>query len=144
MDFNILDEKFTENRARQLNPLVLAFVGDAVYESFVRIYLTDKYDTMTVNKLHIKAIEFVKAHAQSEFMKEIYDDLDENEKYIYKRGRNAKSGTSPKNADICEYRTATGFEALIGYLYITDKMERVNFILEKIVDIKEEQDKIGR
>ncbi|PJI08855.1 MULTISPECIES: Mini-ribonuclease 3 [Clostridium] len=144
MDFNSLDKKFTENRARQLNPLVLAFVGDAVYENFVRIYLTDKYDTMTVNKLHIKAIEFVKAHAQSEFMKKIYDDLNEDEKYIYKRGRNAKSGTSPKNADICEYRTATGFEALIGYLYITDKMERVNFILEKIVDIKEQQDKIGR
>lgn len=137
MDFNILNDKFTKTRAVQLNPLVLAFVGDAVYENFVRIYIVDKYDEMTVHRLHIKAIEFVKAHAQSTFMKEIYDELNEEEVRIYKRGRNAKSATSPKNADICEYRASTGFEALIGYLYLTNQIDRLNFILEKVVEIKE-------
>lgn len=135
MDFEIFRNKFSKDRANQLNPLVLAFIGDAVYENFIRIYLVDKNVNMNVHKLHVKAIEFVKAHAQSEFMKGFLEELDEEEMRIYKRGRNAKSGTSPKNADICEYRTATGFEALIGYLYITEQMERLNYFLGRVIDI---------
>ncbi|WP_234123296.1 Mini-ribonuclease 3 [Clostridium hydrogenum] len=137
MDFDIFSNKFTKERARQLNPLVLAFIGDAVYENFVRIYLVDKNTNMNVHKLHVKAIEFVKAHGQSEFMKKLLDELNEEEMSIYKRGRNTKSATSPKNADICEYRAATGFEALMGYLYITEQMERLNCFLKKIIEIKE-------
>lgn len=136
MDFEIFKNKFSKERARQLNPLVLAFIGDAVYENFIRIYLVDKNPNMNVHKLHVKAIGFVKAHAQSEFMKKLIEELDEEEMQVYKRGRNAKSGTSPKNADICEYRTATGFEAFFGYLYITEQMERLNYFFEKIVNME--------
>jgi ribonuclease-3 family protein len=90
---------------------------------------------MNVHKLHVKAISFVKAHAQSEFMKAIIDELTEEEMNIYKRGRNAKSATVPKNADVGEYRMATGFEALFGYLYVTEQNDRINYFFEKIIQI---------
>lgn len=136
MEFDGLKGKFTKDQVRQLNSLVLAYVGDAVYENFVRAYIVYENINMPVHKLHVKAIGFVKAHAQSEIMKKLLDELNEEEMYIYKRGRNAKSATSPKNADICEYRTATGFEALVGYLYLTEQNERLNYFLNKILDIK--------
>ena len=133
MDFNLLKDKFTKADARQINPLVLAFIGDAIYEVFVRTYLVDRNRDMSVHKLHVKAIEFVKAHAQSEFIKKIEEELNEEEIYFFKRGRNSKSGTVPKNADVQEYRIATGFETLIGFLYITEQTERLNYLLELIV-----------
>lgn len=135
MDFNLLKDKFTKADARQINPLVLAFIGDAIYEVFVRTYLVDRNRDMSVHKLHVKAIEFVKAHAQSEFIKKIEEELNEEEIYFFKRGRNSKSGTVPKNADVQEYRTATGFETLIGFLYITEQNERLNYLLELIVQL---------
>ena len=133
MEFDILKNKFSLKDARLLNPLVLAFVGDGIYEVFIRIYLVDNNRDMLVHKLHVKAISYVKAHAQSEFMKAIEADLTEEEVYIYKRGRNAKSGTVPKNADVQEYRMATGFEALIGFLYLTEQKERLNEILTMVI-----------
>ncbi|MBV7274490.1 Mini-ribonuclease 3 [Clostridium thailandense] len=135
MNFNLLKDKFTKADARQINPLVLAFIGDAIYEVFVRTYLVDRNRDMSVHKLHVKAIEFVKAHAQSEFIKKIEEELNEEEIYFFKRGRNSKSGTVPKNADVQEYRTATGFETLIGFLYITEQNERLNYLLELIVQL---------
>lgn len=135
MEFDILKDKFSKMDARQLNPLVLAFVGDAIYEVFVRTYLVDANRDMSVHKLHKKAIGFVKANAQSNLMMQILGDLNEDEEYIYKRGRNAKSGTVPKNADVVEYRTATGFESLLGYLYMTEQNERLNEILEKVIEL---------
>lgn len=137
MEFDILKNKFTVQEAKQLNPLVLAFIGDAIYEVFVRTYLVDKNRDMSVHKLHVKAVSYVKAHAQSEFIKIIEERLTEDEIAIYKRGRNSKSGTVPKNADVQEYRSATGFEALIGYLYITEQTERLNYLLNSIVEIKQ-------
>lgn len=137
MEFDILKNKFTVQEAKQLNPLVLAFIGDAIYEVFVRTYLVDINRYMSVHKLHVEAITFVKAHAQSNFIKQLEDQLTEEEKAIYKRGRNSKSGTVPKNADLQEYKAATGFEALIGYLYITEQTDRLNYILNYIVDIKQ-------
>lgn len=133
MDFNILKGKFTKNDARQMNPLVLAFIGDAIYEIFIRTYLVHRNRDMSVHKLHVKAIEFVKAHAQSEFIKKLEQELNEEEVYFFKRGRNSKSGTIPKNADVQEYRAATGFETLIGFLYITEQDERLNYLLEMII-----------
>ncbi|MBP2033144.1 ribonuclease-3 family protein [Clostridium algifaecis] len=129
--------EFTEKDVRNLNPLVLAFIGDAVYEVFVRTYLVDKNRDMVVHKLHVKAIKFVKAHSQSEIVKELFSKLSEDELYFFKRGRNAKSGTVPKNADVQDYRFATGFETLIGYLYLTKKCDRLDYLLKIIVDIKE-------
>lgn len=133
MEFNMLKGKFTTQEAKQLNPLVLALVGDAVYEVFIRAYLVEKNRDMNAHKIHIKAVEHVKAHAQSEYMKLLIVDLDEEELSIFKRARNSKSGTTPKNADLNEYKWATGFEALVGFLYLSEKNERLNYIFQKIV-----------
>ncbi|MEQ8198205.1 MAG: ribonuclease III domain-containing protein [Clostridiaceae bacterium] len=130
---NLLYEKFSSQKARCLNPLQLAFVGDGVFEAFIRNYILSKNSELTAHKLHVEAIKYVKAHAQSEIIKRIEKDLSEEEYYIYKRGRNTKSATVPKNADLAEYRAATGFEALVGYLYLTDNRERLNYILLKSV-----------
>ncbi len=138
MDFSLLKGKFTKDSVRQINPLVLAFVGDAVYEVFVRTYLVDKSREMSVHKLHVEAIKFVKAHAQSELIKKLEKDLTEEEISFFKRGRNSKSGTVPKNSDIQEYRFATGFETLIGFLYLTEQEERLNYLLNIIVDLQKD------
>jgi ribonuclease-3 family protein len=136
MEFDLLKGTFTKQDARNLNPLVLAFVGDGIYEIFVRAFIVNKNREMNVHKLHVKAISFVKAHAQSELMKVIVDELTEEEMNIFKRGRNAKSATVPKNANVGEYRMATGFEALFGYLYLTEQKDRINYFFQRIVDIK--------
>jgi ribonuclease-3 family protein len=133
LEFNILKNKFTTEQAKQLNPLVLALVGDAVYEVFIRAYLIEKNRNMNAHKIHVKAVEHVKAHAQSEYMKFLIADLSEEELSIFKRARNSKSGSTPKNADLNEYKWATGFEALVGFLYLSEKNERLNCIFEKII-----------
>ncbi|MCM8711747.1 Mini-ribonuclease 3 [Clostridium sp. SYSU_GA19001] len=137
MEFDRLKGKFTIQQVKMLNPLVLAFIGDAIYEVFIRTYLVDKNRELSVHKLHIEAISFVKAHAQSDFMKFLEDKLTEDELIIFKRGRNSKSGTVPKNADLQEYRIATGFESLLGFLYLTEQIERLNYFLNMIVCLKE-------
>jgi ribonuclease-3 family protein len=134
MEFDMLKGSFTEEQAKFLNPLVLALIGDAVYEVFIRTYLVNKNRDMNVHKIHIKAVSHVKAEAQSRYMKVIIEDLDEEELGVFKRGRNTKSNT-PKNANVSDYRWATGFEALIGYLYLLDKKERLNFLLNKIIEM---------
>lgn len=133
MNFNAFGTKLSIQEAKELNPLVLAFIGDAAYEVFIRAYIIDNNRYMNVHKLHKKAVSFVKAHAQSQYMKIILNELNDEEMSIYKRGRNAKSGTVPKNADVTEYRIATGFEALIGFLYITEQHERLNELLRFII-----------
>ena len=126
---------FTSQEARRLNPLQLAFLGDGVYELFIRGYLLSDNTALNVNRLHKEAITYVKAHGQSEIIKAIEKELTEEELYIYKRGRNAKSATVPKNADVTEYRFATGFEALVGYLYLIDNEERLEFIMKRSLEI---------
>jgi len=134
MYFDTQRDKLLKLNIKQLNPLTLAFIGDAVYELYIRNYVLTKNFEMSPHKMHIEAIKYVKAHSQSEFIKKLQDDLTEEEIYFFKKGRNAKSGTVPKNADVQEYRFATGFECLIGYLYITDKKDRLEYILEKIIN----------
>ena len=134
MDFQLFKNKFTKEEVRQLNPLVLAFIGDGVDEVFIRSYIIDRNRNMPVHKLHIKTISYVRAHEQSNFMNQLTELLNEEELSIYKRGRNAKSGTIPKNADVREYRNATGFEALIGYLYLIDDKERLEELLNRCVE----------
>jgi len=114
---------------RMLSPLVLAFVGDAVYHLFIRTYLVSRHRE-PVNMLHNRATDYVKAAAQSDTIHSIYQILTEEEMGIVKRGRNAKSGTVPKHADVGEYRYATGFEALLGYLFLTKRHERLLQILK--------------
>jgi ribonuclease III family protein len=130
---DLLNRTFSIDEARQLSPLVLAFVGDAVFEVAVRAYIVSCNTELSAHKLHVKAISYVKAHAQSEIMKKIEGILSEEELNIFKRGRNTKSATVPKNADVQEYRAATGFEALVGYIYLTGQRERLNQILEATV-----------
>lgn len=113
----------------QLSPLTLAFVGDAVYEVFIRTRLA-KDVNMQSAKLHRKAIHYVSAVAQSAIVHSIEGEFTEEETAVYKRGRNAHTHTSAKNADITDYRHATGFEALIGYLYLKKESVRLNEILE--------------
>lgn len=111
------------------SPLVLAYLGDAVYELLVREKMVEKAN-MPVNKLHKSTMAYVCASAQSKAIGLIMDLLSEEELAVYKRGRNANSGHVPKNADAQEYRRATGFEALFGYLYLQKKEERILELFE--------------
>lgn len=124
-----------EKEARLLAPLVLAYIGDAVYEVYVRNRIIEEHPDMPVHKLHKMAVKFVKAHGQSEAMTVLEGELSKEELAVYKRGRNTKSATVPKNADVREYRRATGFEALVGYLYKAEHNERLTEIMEKAFGI---------
>ena len=120
------------------SPLVLAYIGDAVYEAYVRCSIVST-GNMPVHKLHKAATGFVKAKAQSDLMEKILPLLTEKETAVFKRGRNAKSATSPKNADIVDYRRATGFEALVGYLYIAGKKDRLIELLDSCIDFNKHE-----
>lgn len=109
---------------RSYSPLALAYIGDGIYDLVIRSMVVGEGNTH-VNDLHRHTSRIVKAHAQSELIGEILPELTEEEVAVYKRGRNAKSATMAKNATVGDYRRATGFEALMGYLYLEDKTERM-------------------
>lgn len=132
---NFRVREFSKDEARRLNPLQLALVGDAVYEVFIRNYILSNNTELSAHKIHRKAIGYVKAKSQSDIMHNIEDLLNEEESYIFKRGRNAKSATVPKNADVRDYRMATGFEALVGYLYLINDKERLEFVFNKSIEV---------
>ncbi len=125
-----LGEVMDKKRANNLSPIVLAFVGDAVFSLYVREKLTFCSDCKSgqLNKLAVKEVNAV---AQSEFVKEIMEFLTEEELAIFKRARNAKKTTKAKHASVSDYNSSTGFEAVLGYLYIVGDYERLNFILNK-------------
>ena len=106
------------------SPLALAYMGDAVYEVLIRTRVMNR-GSMQVNKMHKKSASLVKAEAQARMIQALQEELTEEETAVYKRGRNAHSATSAKNASIRDYRMATGFEALVGYLYLTGQYERL-------------------
>ncbi len=106
------------------SPLTLAYIGDDAYDLVIRTYLLGK-GNMPVNKLNRMADGLVRAKAQSDMMDVIEPMLDEEEHAVYKRGRNAKSYTKAKNATVADYRRATGFEALMGYLYLQGRYVRM-------------------
>lgn len=110
--------------ARTYSPLVLAYIGDAVYELLIRTKVVN-HGSMQVSKMHKKSSSLVKAEAQADMIKLLYDELTAEEQAVYKRGRNAKSVTMAKHATMIDYRMATGFEALIGYLYLNGDQERL-------------------
>ncbi|WFR56433.1 ribonuclease III domain-containing protein [Anaerocolumna sp. AGMB13025] len=118
------------------SPLTLAFIGDVVYDLIIRTLVVEKGNA-PVNKLHRQVSSLVKAPAQMELFHKIEDKLTEEELAIYKRGRNAKSFTSAKNASITEYRSATGFEALIGYLYLNNEFARILNIIKAGLNIED-------
>ena len=109
---------------RSYSPLTLAYIWDGVYELVIRTILVKK-GNCPVNRMHKKASSLVKASAQSAIMEKIEDQLTEEEHAVYRRGRNAHSPTMAKHATMADYRRATGFEALIGYLYLSEEYTRM-------------------
>ena len=112
------------------SPLTLAYIGDCVYELIIRTNLVTRGNA-PVNKLNKKAINLAKASTQARIIESIMDMLSEDEEAAYKRGRNAHSSTKAKNASTSDYRKATGFEALIGYLYLQKKFDRIMELVKK-------------
>ena len=112
------------------SPLTLAYIGDAVYELVIRTMVVEKGNRQA-SQLHRLTTSYVKAQAQAAMIEALEPELTEEELAIYKRGRNAKSYTSAKNASILDYRKATGLEALIGYLYLSGREERVLFLIKE-------------
>lgn len=128
----LIDSKQLSNSdIRMYNPLVLAYVGDAVYDTFVRTMLVSG-GSIQVDKLHKRAIKYVQAKAQAAIVESLQEMLTDDEKDIVRRGRNTKSNSVPKNADVNDYRYATGFEALVGYLYLIGDIPRLAGIFEQI------------
>jgi ribonuclease-3 family protein len=118
---------------KMYSPLVLAYVGDAVFELYIRTLLVSKGNA-PVHKLHKQSISYVKAKSQSNTIHRMLEDLSAEEQDVVRRGRNAKSGTIPKNADVTEYKYATGFETLVGYLYLKEDYPRLLELLKISVD----------
>lgn len=108
---------------RTYSPLTLAYIGDAIFDVIIRSILVNKGNT-AVNNLHKKSSSIVKAQTQSAMVKALMEDLTEEEQDYYRRGRNSKPHTKAKNASTIEYLDATGFEAIMGFLYLTGNMDR--------------------
>ncbi|OXM83148.1 Mini-ribonuclease 3 [Paenibacillus rigui] len=132
LDFNLFSFPPAKD-PKQLNPIVLAYIGDAIYEVFIRQYVIS-HPNQRPNHLHRLSTQYVSAKAQAKALQGWLPHLTEDETDIVKRGRNAKSGTSAKNADILEYRHSTAFECLIGYLYYTKQWERLQYLLMLSLD----------
>ncbi len=125
--------KAKEVKPNELSPLTLAFIGDTVFDLLVREELICDANR-PANDLHNLAVKKVKASAQAEFVEKILPVLTEKEITVFKRGRNAKVGHLPKNASQSDYHKATGFEALIGYLYLSDEIDRIVELYKFISD----------
>jgi len=119
--------------AKMLSPLVWAYVGDSVYELFIRTHLINNSNAKP-HKLHIESIKYVKAKAQADILKKIFNNLTEDEKDTVRRGRNTENHHVAKNSNIADYSQATAFEALLGYLYLTKQDERLKEILNMCID----------
>ncbi|GEK59700.1 ribonuclease III [Marinococcus halophilus] len=128
INYSKVDEK-------QLNALALAYMGDAVLETHIRHYLISE-GKVRPQELHKQATSYVSAQAQAEVLRAIWDEgyLTEEETAVARRGRNAKSGSLPKNADLATYRMSTAFEAVLGYLYFAGRQERVSEIIAFAID----------
>lgn len=118
---------------KMLSPLVWAYVGDSVYELYIRTQLVN-FSNAKPHKLHLETIKFVKAEAQAKILDKIWNSLTEEEQEIFKRGRNTENHHLPKNGNVADYSHATGFEALIGYLYLSKQDERLEEILKLCID----------
>lgn len=119
-----------EQEVKLMNPLVWAYVGDCVYELYIRTFLINT-TKMKVHELHVKASTYVKASSQAKILKNIENELSEEEKDIVRRARNTQNHHLPKNANPADYMYATAFEGLTGYLYLTKNFKRLKEILQK-------------
>ncbi len=132
--FRQVNKEITGEDIMMLSPLQLAYVGDAVYELLIRTSILKK--DLKVNHLHRTAKKFVKAEGQSKIVHELEPFLTENERYYVKKGRNAKVNSSPKNADLIDYKYATGFECVLGYLYLTNQDDRLMEVFDYILKLE--------
>ena len=121
---------------RTYSPLTLAYIGDGIFDILIRSVLVANGNSRA-NDLHKRTSEIVKAHTQALMIEALEGELTEEEADIYRRGRNAKSGTMAKNASMSDYRKATGFEALMGYLYLKDDFERIVFLTKRAMELLE-------
>ena len=128
-----MEELISFNRSEEevnlLSPLTWAYIGDCVYELYIRTHLVNTTN-LKPHKLHLQTVQYVKAKSQAQLLKQIQDKLTEEEKEIVRRARNAQNHHLPKNANVQEYRYATALEGLIGYLYLTKKFKRMQEILD--------------
>ncbi|MFI3200383.1 MAG: Mini-ribonuclease 3 [Eubacteriales bacterium] len=127
-----------ENDIKTYSPLVLAYIGDGVYELVIRTILIEN-GNCAPNTLHKIATKYVNAKTQAKLITRLQEELTDEEMIIYRRGRNAKSHTSAKNASITDYRKATGLEALIGYLYLTNQQDRMLTLIQLGLEVMEEE-----
>ncbi|MCH5333205.1 MAG: Mini-ribonuclease 3 [Agathobacter sp.] len=118
---------------RTYSPLALAYIGDGVFDLIIRSVVVGRGNTKP-NRLHQRTSQVVKAHTQAQIIEYLLPQLDEEEADIYRRGRNANSSTMAKNATVADYRKATGLEALVGYLYLTDRFERLMDLIKLAAD----------
>ncbi|SKC87632.1 Mini-ribonuclease 3 [Maledivibacter halophilus] len=132
LNLEIIDEE----ELKTISPLVFAYIGDALYEIYIRSYIVCKYK-LKVNELHKISTEFVKASAQAKIVHALESELSEEEWKMVKKGRNQKSASTAKNASITDYKYATGFECLLGYLYLLRKTERIEEIISNAIKIIE-------
>lgn len=121
---------------REINVKTLAYIGDVVYELYIREHVISNSHEQ-VNKLHKKTVKYVSAKAQAKIVELLDNELTEEEKDIIRRGRNADANTIPKNTDVVTYKIATGFEALIGYLYLSKEETRLKDLINKSIEIIE-------
>lgn len=123
-----------EQDVRAYSPLTLAYIGDAIYELVIRSVVVERANR-SANDLHKKTVRYVKAETQAAMIMALQEELTEEELAVYKRGRNAKSHTMAKNASMSDYRKATGFEALMGYLYLMDETDRLLYLVKKGIEL---------
>ncbi|QDP38867.1 Mini-ribonuclease 3 [Radiobacillus deserti] len=125
---------------KQMKSLTLAYMGDAIYEIYVRHHLIQS-GKVKPNHLHQSAVSFVSAKSQARVIRDWLEkgELTEEEEAVVRRGRNAKSGTVPKNTDVQTYRYSTAFEALIGYLYLQEETKRLEILIERAIQFVEER-----
>lgn len=129
----MFEHNYTENEVNNMSPLIWAYIGDSVFEIYIREKMIEK-GIPSNTKLHIETIKYVKAKSQSDMLHMLEDFLDEEELRIAKRARNTCANSAPKNADIIDYRNATALEGIIGYLYLLQKKDRLIEILNYIYD----------
>ncbi len=122
---------------REIPTSALAYVGDAVYELYVRTQIVARSGGQS-GVLHRKAVKYVSAPAQAQAIRALHDELSEEEQNVFRRGKNGHQGSMAKNASPADYKYATGLETLIGYLYIDGREERLNELLHRIMQILEE------
>lgn len=119
---------------RTYSPLALAYIGDAVYDLIIRTVVVERANR-PVNELHRIVVKYVSANAQSRIVQALTERFTEEEQAVYRRGKNSKPHTTAKNASVADYLKATGFEAVIGYLYLTDRMERALELVRKGLEL---------